>query len=223
MEKLNPDTFPMIALYLSPKALSNFIACNSNIYRFFNDVNILESFSSNYLEKWFPNELTHLIQFVKDIRQSNHLFYLKMLCFYVFDNRFDIDNVLDPNEYDPLIYEFLNDRHVDIFKLLIEKGMFSNKDRYGTKPLYHMAGKGHIGICELLIENGVDVNDTSKGGETALHNASYYGRYDICELLIENGVDINIKSDPGGTALGLSRYKGNELVHELLIENGAKK
>ena len=41
-------------------------------------------------------------------------------------------------------------------------------------------------ICELLINNGGNVNIKQNNGWTALHIASYNENLDICELLINN-------------------------------------
>lgn len=223
MEKINPDTLPMIALYLSPAVLSNFISCNSNVYRFFNDVNILKTFSIDYLQKWFPNQLKEINSFMRKAIMYNHGFYLKMLCFYIFENRIDINNIIGTLEQGGLITRFLYDRHADFFKILIKKIIYEGRSLLDPRPLYSVAGRGDLYICEILIQNEVDINAKDDGGETALHNASYFGQYDICVLLIENGADVNIESDVGGTALGLARYKENQDICKLLIKSGAKK
>eukprot|EP01100_Stratorugosa_tubuloviscum_P015270 TRINITY_DN865_c0_g1_i1.p1 TRINITY_DN865_c0_g1~~TRINITY_DN865_c0_g1_i1.p1 ORF type:complete len:217 (-),score=57.39 TRINITY_DN865_c0_g1_i1:54-641(-) len=91
-----------------------------------------------------------------------------------------------------------------------------NKD----SPLYLAAGNGHLKICNLLIENGADVN---QGGyhNTPLYLAARNGHFEICNLLIENGVDINKGYYEYATPLCIAVQNGHFEICNLLIEKGA--
>jgi ankyrin repeat protein len=43
-------------------------------------------------------------------------------------------------------------------------------------------------ICELLIENGADIDIQDKSGQTAIMLAAEKGHLLTCQFLIENGV-----------------------------------
>ena len=81
----------------------------------------------------------------------------------------------------------------------------------------------HNGIIELLIEREIDVNQTNKDGENALHLASEQGHKEIVQLLIEKGIDINKTNKDGQNALHLASKRGHKEIVALLIEKGIKK
>ena len=47
------------------------------------------------------------------------------------------------------------------------------------------------------MEKGIDINQTTKDGENALHYASFKGQKEKIELLIEKGIDINQTNNNG--------------------------
>ena len=51
---------------------------------------------------------------------------------------------------------------------------------------------GHQEVCELLIEKGIDINQTTNNGTNALHSASRGGHKEIAKLLITYGADVSI-------------------------------
>jgi ankyrin repeat protein len=50
----------------------------------------------------------------------------------------------------------------------------------------------NLGMCKMLIELDVDVNEQDVGGITALHRAVIYARLDICEYLLSAGASANL-------------------------------
>lgn len=63
---------------------------------------------------------------------------------------------------------------------------------------------GNINICNILLENGADVNDYGKDGRTALMEAAKQGNLLIVEFLIHKGAMVNkISSNNDATALSL--------------------
>ena len=51
----------------------------------------------------------------------------------------------------------------------------------------------HKEVVELLIEKGIDINQTNKDGRNALHLATERGHKEIVQLLIEKGIHLNQK------------------------------
>ncbi len=86
---------------------------------------------------------------------------------------------------------------------------------------------------EASLEMGVDINSTSKEGQTAMHIAAFTGADAIVQHLADHGAEINVKTKDGETpwsmASGISPLLGNRGlygVHEstikLLLKLGAK-
>lgn len=65
----------------------------------------------------------------------------------------------------------------------------------GTPPwpaLHLAAAEGRVDLCEMLLQQGADVNQTDQKptmGVTALFAAAWEGRKDVCELLLAWGAD----------------------------------
>ena len=58
-------------------------------------------------------------------------------------------------------------------------------------------GNSNLGIAQLLINAGADVNGVGGGGIAPLHAASRSGNTEAVELLIQSGADLNILSNEG--------------------------
>lgn len=41
-------------------------------------------------------------------------------------------------------------------------------------------------MCQLLVDNGADVNAALNGGDTPLHRACYTGKLNVVQLLLQN-------------------------------------
>ena len=67
--------------------------------------------------------------------------------------------------------------HIEIVRLLIEKGMNVNiRNKKGDTPLYIASKEGRTNTAKLLIEKGAHINRKNKKGETPLYIASKEGR-----------------------------------------------
>ncbi|WP_397538842.1 ankyrin repeat domain-containing protein [Rummeliibacillus pycnus] len=82
---------------------------------------------------------------------------------------------------------------------------------------------GHKDIVEYLIENGADINSTSKNSMKVmpLHSAVATKKVDIAELLLKNGAQVNAKQDSGWTPLHEAAMNGQLEMLQLLIRYGA--
>jgi ankyrin repeat protein len=59
-------------------------------------------------------------------------------------------------------------------------------------PLYEAAERGDMQGVRKLLDQGVDINETSVEYGTALSAAAAYGRVDIMKYLLDRGADINV-------------------------------
>lgn len=83
---------------------------------------------------------------------------------------------------------------------------------------------GHLGIVNLLLGRGAEVNAPSRNemAVVPLHSAAAARHLAIAEVLIENGADVNIPSAGGSTALHRAAQNGQMPLVRLLLERGAR-
>ena len=76
-------------------------------------------------------------------------------------------------------------------------------------------------IVQLLLDAGVNVNNTNSRGETALHRAVKKDHKRIVEQLVEKKASLNPKDGRGRTPLWRAAEGGREAIVKLLLEKGA--
>ena len=95
-----------------------------------------------------------------------------------------------------------------------------------TTPLLRAVQEGKLRAARFLLENGADVNKSSRG-LAPLHVAAQRGHLSMAELLIEHGADINQRSGvrmangDGRTPLAMAAEQGFRTVAEMLLDKGA--
>lgn len=132
---------------------------------------------------------------------------------------------------------------VTLTRLIIDYKITSDKAGYLrvalqlTKPKEEeksnlLCAAAHTGLLlcvQLLLENGVNLNQPDEGGNLALHSAAAgttdcWRRYDslaCAKLLLENRADPNQKDERGNTATYYATFKGDTDTLLLLFQNGA--
>lgn len=102
------------------------------------------------------------------------------------------------------ILEFLVNAGGDPFT---KKGLPYNENLVHVVAGRHVYGEEMIGSCDrvacinYLVERGVDVNEPSRVGQTALSIATKHGRADIVAVLIEHGADVDVQDLDGNTGM----------------------
>lgn len=103
---------------------------------------------------------------------------------------------------------------------LLDKGVAVDEEGVAT-PLYFAAQRGHLGVAELLVSHGADVNAQTNFG-TPLQIAARQNRVEIVRLLLDNGADPNLA---GGedlkTPLHDAAERGSLEAARLLLDAGA--
>ncbi|KAL7459962.1 hypothetical protein ACHAWC_011846 [Mediolabrus comicus] len=92
------------------------------------------------------------------------------------------------------------------------------------QPPFHAAVvNNHLETVRVLLDAGVDVDQTDIDGRTAISAAAKLGLYDMCQLLISYDADVNKRSSRGGpTPFQKAKKYKNFDVANLLFENGGQ-
>ena len=125
-------------------------------------------------------------------------------------------NARDQWGYSPLFYAVWGPKNDFIEFLLSSGGDLNAVDEHGSTLLHAAAEMGRrvphperaptfcppperrrLGVAELLLAKGIDINIRNKDGETPLHTAVADGELKMAEFLIGKGADIDAKDNNG--------------------------
>lgn len=82
----------------------------------------------------------------------------------------------------------------------LDPGQANAKGAHGIGVLYHAIICGHMGLAQMLLDYGADINGGA-GGSPALHGAVMFNRADMVAWLVARGADINIRNYENKTPL----------------------
>lgn len=77
--------------------------------------------------------------------------------------------------------------YLDVIKILVAQKSINFQDPFGWTALHYGAESGDLEICQVLLENGADVNKTTHIGMTAMHLAANRGHNAVRDLLESMG------------------------------------
>jgi len=113
--------------------------------------------------------------------------------------------------------------HPNVSEFLIEQGSDINVKNhgFGSTPLMLAADCNNVGIVDLLIKRGAKINETNKGGMTALTSAAIKGHFAVVQALLNAGANTEISATKSGTALYEAAQQGHDAIVKTLINKGA--
>lgn len=79
--------------------------------------------------------------------------------------------------------------------------IIKEKDELKRNLLYIAARNGYYDICEFLLEEGMDPNESQKTKSTPLHGAVFYNQLHIYKLLLEYGARATLENEYGNLAI----------------------
>jgi ankyrin repeat protein len=125
----------------------------------------------------------------------------------------------------PLHATLFGEGHIDVSKLLIERGADVNALNGDKWSPLHLASRfGHLDVAKWLLVHGASPNSQTNDGSTPLHSAAYLGRFEIARILLEHKARVNSQDNHGRTPLyrALERPEsGQSDVVRLLLDHNA--
>jgi ankyrin repeat protein len=90
--------------------------------------------------------------------------------------------------------------HLQLANALYKPTSLQDRDKFGNTPLILASMKGHMQVCEWLLEQGADINDEDIHCQSAFYVALRYNHPDTAKLLLKNDTLITTR------ACGLGYY-----------------
>jgi ankyrin repeat protein len=147
-------------------------------------------------------------------------------------HRGDIDAALEMIDRHPGIaqaglYEAVHQNHPKLVRILLEKGAKATTPwRWACwyTPLMHSLRypEPRYDIAQMLVDHGLDPNETNGMGMTALHIVAGQGTVDAARWLLDRGADIHARDrEFDSTPLAWSARAGREDMARFLLLRGA--
>ena len=95
----------------------------------------------------------------------------------------------------------------------------NKKDEDGLNAFWIAARCGHGDVLRVLALHGIDIYNTDRKGNNALHIAArFQDRFNVLEMLVKSRYDLNRQNSDGDTATHIAAQKGNLRHLSVLIE-----
>jgi len=111
-------------------------------------------------------------------------------------------------------------QNIELLKKFIEHRVDINtlNPETGTSALMLASALGYNNICNLLIDNGAQVNASDFGGNTPLHLAvqGYGERVPVVQTLLQRGANPNAPNEGGFTPIMIAKQMDNQACYQLL-------
>ena len=116
------------------------------------------------------------------------------------------------------LYKAVDEGHQEIVQMLLQKGA----NVHSNCILHYAVLSQNKDIVRDLIQYGIDVNETIKNQDSALHLAAEMGFKEIVQILVDSKANIESKSNTGNaTPLITAAAHNNKSIVKILIKKGA--
>ena len=124
-----------------------------------------------------------------------------------------------PAHYEAAVVAAARNGHVNLLRLLLDRGTFPKKEDIMMQSLLKASARGYLPVVRMLLESGINVNAINHMGQNALQQAALGGHARVVRLLL----DYHAKYYAGlwGDPLYLAGKNGHEDVVQMLLEYGA--
>ena len=110
-----------------------------------------------------------------------------------------------------IVWNFLSSGHTFILQCIIDhKGPINehSKNELEQRPIHWACVHGHVPVVDLLLQNGVSIDETDRKGVTPLIVSCQYGMTMLAAYLIGKGAGLQLVDTDGDTALHWAAFKG---------------
>ena len=126
------------------------------------------------------------------------------------------------------LYEAVHQNHPELVRILLQRGAIATKAwRWACwyTPLMHSLRypQPRYDIAQMLLDNGVDPNETNGLGMTTLHILAGEGIVDAARWLLDHGADVHARDGQyESTPLAWAARAGREDMVRFLLSRGAR-
>ncbi|KAI4879694.1 hypothetical protein NFI96_032023 [Prochilodus magdalenae] len=116
------------------------------------------------------------------------------------------------------------DRGIDVSVFrdkVLNRSCSPSRWQNGLNGLHLASKEGHVKMVLELLHNGIDLETTTKKGNTALHIAALAGQEKVVAELVHYGANVNAQSQKGFSPLYMAAQENHLEVVKFLLENGA--
>lgn len=162
--------------------------------------------------------------------QLHYTKYRELFCAYCYDriqrviavlynlknlNQSQILNECEENEQD------FNDENLDYEDYIDFEKQFHFASHTMRQPILESAWEGYADIVKMLLNTGLDVDQTDRFGRSALIVASHRGKKEVVHILLENNANYSLLDNKKQSALLAASRKGHDEIVQLLIDKNA--
>ena len=134
------------------------------------------------------------------------------------------DLKLKNNKGDDALIIATEENYIDVFEYLLTQGadIATTTNKANRQPIHIAARYGYVGILDVILNKGVDVNQENLLKDTPLHLAVNSRYKPAVNYLIEKGANINAVNKFGKTPLDLAIKLRQKRIIKYLEKKGAK-
>lgn len=167
-----------------------------------------------------------LLQFQPNLEIPNYIHFTPLMK-AAFDNKADITNILilhkanvhakDPSGYNALMLAAYNNS-IDVANILLKFNCLDVRGSLNVTPLIIASQRGSLDMVQLLVKSGVELDQTTIFGNTALMEAISNGHHKVVRFLLESGSNPAIRNNNRESVLDIANKTGRRLLVEM-VEN----